>query len=220
MRILLKNGIIFTQNPQREVIQHSDVLIQDSKIIDIGKNLSCSDIDEIIDMEGMWIVPGFINAHVHLGESIYAPFISPTLTIDKYLAQTDAIAASVKDIEKKRLLISQYSLIQVLKNGTTTIGGGRTSQASEQIGTRTVSAYMLMKSKKLGYLTEDFKKKIGDFLSETSLPLITKAIFIHSFNMVDRGIISETSRTLSENKLPFMIHIAEDLASKKETFKN
>lgn len=61
--LLIKNGRILTMTG--EIIEKGDLLISNSKIMDIGKeiNVDC----ETIDAEGMWILPGFIEAHCHIG---------------------------------------------------------------------------------------------------------------------------------------------------------
>ena len=61
---LLKNAKIY--NP--EAIQDTDVLIVGKSIAAIGKNLIIPDYvnGEVVDLQGKTMVPGFIDAHVHL----------------------------------------------------------------------------------------------------------------------------------------------------------
>ena len=44
---------------------NSDVLIEGNKIVAVGKNLEC-EADEVIDVKGKIIVPGFVDPHTHL----------------------------------------------------------------------------------------------------------------------------------------------------------
>ena len=63
MRILIQNGIIVTSNE----IYAADLLIEDGKIAQIGKNgLSSKAADEIIDAKGFPVFPGGIDPHVHM----------------------------------------------------------------------------------------------------------------------------------------------------------
>ncbi len=53
-----------------EVIRDQDVLIEDNRIIKIGRSLKAED-DEIIDAEGMLAIPGLINGHTHLAMTLF-----------------------------------------------------------------------------------------------------------------------------------------------------
>lgn len=62
--IFIKNGTI---NTITNGIIHEDILVQNGKIIEIGKNIVAPLDAEIIDANGKFIFPGFIDAHTHLG---------------------------------------------------------------------------------------------------------------------------------------------------------
>ena len=64
--ILIKNGLLV----DTEWIRREDILIVDEKISRIAKNINPNTLDpetEIIDAEGMCVMPGFIDAHTHFG---------------------------------------------------------------------------------------------------------------------------------------------------------
>lgn len=61
-KILFKNGNVF----YHKKIEQLDVLIEDENIIAIDKELH--DGDEIIDLQGRLLTPGFVDLHVHLRE--------------------------------------------------------------------------------------------------------------------------------------------------------
>lgn len=65
MRLIIKNGIII--NPARHQHEKGDVLVEDGKIISLGKVADVSDA-EIYDAEGCFVTPGLIDMHVHLRE--------------------------------------------------------------------------------------------------------------------------------------------------------
>ena len=84
MKTLLKNGTIFDGSMNAPFV--GDVLIEDDKIISVGK--SVEEADEIIDMTGKYVCPGFIDAHSHNdffcdrddSEKFFAPFIKQGIT--------------------------------------------------------------------------------------------------------------------------------------------
>ena len=73
MKTLIKNGLFFSGNADENAIKQ-DVLIDDSgRILEIGSNLSISvEGLEIIDAEGKWIVPGFVDSHTHYDAEVLA----------------------------------------------------------------------------------------------------------------------------------------------------
>ncbi|TZE82579.1 amidohydrolase [Calorimonas adulescens] len=62
--ILLKNGNIYTM--AGEVIEGGDILINDGRIVEVGRNIDPSGA-EIMDVSGKFVMPGIIDAHCHLG---------------------------------------------------------------------------------------------------------------------------------------------------------
>ncbi|HZK10730.1 MAG TPA: amidohydrolase [Clostridia bacterium] len=61
---VIKNVKVLTMEGPTEVYEDVDVAIENGKIKEIGKDLTG---DEIIDGEGHFLLPGFIDAHCHLG---------------------------------------------------------------------------------------------------------------------------------------------------------
>lgn len=50
-----------------ETIENGQVLIKDNKIIEVGNNIKVSDDCKVLDAEGGYVLPGFIDAHCHIG---------------------------------------------------------------------------------------------------------------------------------------------------------
>ena len=63
--LFIKNGYIMTM--AGDVIEEGSILIKDGKIAEVGKDLVAPLDAEIIDAEGKLILPGFIDAHCHIG---------------------------------------------------------------------------------------------------------------------------------------------------------
>lgn len=63
--IFLKGGMVYTMtSAQPEVM---DVLLEDKKIKAVGKNLKVPKKARVIECEGKLVMPGFVDAHCHLG---------------------------------------------------------------------------------------------------------------------------------------------------------
>ena len=62
--LVIKDAKIYTS--AGKVYEKGDILIEDGKIVDIGENLSW-DQGEIIDANGLVVIPGIVDAHSHIG---------------------------------------------------------------------------------------------------------------------------------------------------------
>lgn len=62
--LVLKNGRII--DPANGIDMMGDVGIFDGKIVDSGKQLDTADAQQIVDLEGRWIIPGVIDPHTHV----------------------------------------------------------------------------------------------------------------------------------------------------------
>ena len=72
MQTYLKNGYIVSMDQQDTVFDGGGVLVEDDRITAVGKvdpRLVTPDA-EVIDLQGKYILPGFVNAHVHTSQQI------------------------------------------------------------------------------------------------------------------------------------------------------
>ncbi len=65
--LLIKNGILYTMETRNPV--HGDLLIKEGKIVKIAESIQENEEMEIIDADGLYVFPGFIDAHSHIGIS-------------------------------------------------------------------------------------------------------------------------------------------------------
>lgn len=63
MKILIQNGHVLDPESKREGIL--DVLVEDDKIVKVAEKIGDS-ADRVIDATGCYVMPGFIDLHVHL----------------------------------------------------------------------------------------------------------------------------------------------------------
>lgn len=72
MAILLKNiWTAVTFNDKDEILSNTDILIQDNQISSIGKNIAPSAGAEVIDCTNLVALPGFVNTHHHLYQTLF-----------------------------------------------------------------------------------------------------------------------------------------------------
>ncbi len=66
--ILIKNGTLVTMD-QASTIVRADLLIRDERIAEIGSAGMTADV--VIDAEGCAVIPGFVQTHIHLCQTIF-----------------------------------------------------------------------------------------------------------------------------------------------------
>jgi imidazolonepropionase-like amidohydrolase len=124
MKILFKNANIYpiTSEPFK-----GDLLIENGKIKKLAKNIRAK-ADEVIDVEGKYIFPGFVDAHSHIGvfeegvgEGYYQDGNEMT---DPNTAQVRVIDAFYpEDAAIKRALEGGVTTVMVVPGSANPIGG-------------------------------------------------------------------------------------------------
>jgi 5-methylthioadenosine/S-adenosylhomocysteine deaminase len=66
--ILIKNGVLVTMDPANTIVR-GDLLLQDGRIAEIGGRGQTA--DTVIDADGCAVIPGFVQTHIHLCQTIF-----------------------------------------------------------------------------------------------------------------------------------------------------
>ena len=120
MKILIKNGTLISMDEKRDKIEENiDILIEGSKICEIGNNLSNENIDKTIDATGKIVMPGLVNAHCHVPMSIFRE------TVEGYNLQ-EWLNDKIWPMEDKLVNEDIYwasclSYIEMIETGSTTV---------------------------------------------------------------------------------------------------
>jgi 5-methylthioadenosine/S-adenosylhomocysteine deaminase len=67
-RILIKGGIVLSQDPDVGELPEADVLVDGDRIVEVGRNVSATDA-KVIDAAGDIVIPGFVDTHRHTWET-------------------------------------------------------------------------------------------------------------------------------------------------------
>jgi imidazolonepropionase-like amidohydrolase len=100
--MLIKNGTVLTVTKGN--LESTDVLIKDGKISQIGKNIAAPAGAKVIDATGLYVMPGIIDAHSHIG-------------LDAINEGTNAITPEVKTGDMVNPM--QVSIYRALAGGCT-----------------------------------------------------------------------------------------------------
>ena len=63
MKTLLKNGRIYDGSGAEAF--EGDILLEDEKILRVGRNLDPNQAERVVELKGLCVAPGFIDAHSH-----------------------------------------------------------------------------------------------------------------------------------------------------------
>src|SRR5947207_9674717 len=72
MSLLVRGGVILTMNDRLDIVE-GDVSIVDGLIAAIGPNIA-ERHDRVVDARGGYVLPGFIQTHIHLCQTLFRGF--------------------------------------------------------------------------------------------------------------------------------------------------
>jgi 5-methylthioadenosine/S-adenosylhomocysteine deaminase len=112
--ILIKGGTLLTMAEQDAVVR-GDLLIRDGRIASLGKTGQTADV--VIDAVGCAVIPGFVQSHIHLCQTLFRGAADDLLLLDwlkKRVWPMEAAhtAASVK-------ASARLGVAELIKGGTT-----------------------------------------------------------------------------------------------------
>jgi len=117
---IIKNGLIYTMNKKRKIIEDGSIAIQEGKIVETGKTEKIEskyDAKNIIDATDKAVLPGFVNVHTHL-PSIFVRGVYGVVREGLY-----QVLFPVKEYLKPEhcYKLGLASCIEALSTGSTTI---------------------------------------------------------------------------------------------------
>lgn len=114
--VALRGGIIVTMNPRREIFR-GDILVENGKISAIGKINAGEAIE--IDCSNLIILPGFVQTHVHLCQTLFRGQ-ADDLTLMDWLQKRIWPLESAMDPASMRAS-ARLGIAELIKSGTTTL---------------------------------------------------------------------------------------------------
>jgi 5-methylthioadenosine/S-adenosylhomocysteine deaminase len=113
--ILIKNGTIVTMDPKNSIVR-GDVLIRDARIAEIGGEID-GGINEVIEANGCVVLPGFVQTHIHLCQTLFRGAADDLSLID-WLKQRIWPMEAAHTRESIRAS-AQVGIAEMIKGGTT-----------------------------------------------------------------------------------------------------
>lgn len=202
--LLIKNGLIVTQNLKREIKQ-TNIGIKDEKIIYVGDKTIPS--KNVIDAKEYVILPAFLNAHIHFGEYFLRGY-KKSLSTEEYILLGEKFHTKFKDIiDEIRSNSIDNVLLESIKNGTLTVFGVRGWPNVQKFPVNAFLGYPMMNSQKLNEYRLNFEQKFNSLEKNENVEYF---IGLHSVKWIENDTLIEISNFLKNNtKIKLSLHICE-----------
>lgn len=115
--ILIKNGTLVTMNPRRQVLQ-GDLWIERGHIQALGQGLR-KRAASVLDATGKIVLPGFVQTHVHLCQTILRGAADDLALLDWLKRRIWPLEAAHD--EQSLRASAQLGLAELIRGGTTTV---------------------------------------------------------------------------------------------------
>ena len=114
--VVLEGGIVVTLDEERRIYDPGYIVVDGGSIVDLGSGSSNSyNAKKTIDASGKVILPGIINAHNHLDQSLYRG------CFDEKQYSRDSLLIMAKQLTRDRAKkAASLSLLEQVKYGITT----------------------------------------------------------------------------------------------------
>lgn len=119
MNILIRNGLIVTMNPKREVF-HGDVLIEGNRIREVAPKIEPKSRPiEIYEAAGQIVIPGLIQAHTHLVQTLFRGEADDLSLLDWLKKRVWPMEAAHDEASIRAS--AEFGVLEMMKLGTTSI---------------------------------------------------------------------------------------------------
>mgnify|MGYP002638517422 FL=1 len=209
-KLIIKNCLFLNEEIN---LSRCKFMLMENGVITLISNTKPKINAEIFDAKNYLITPSFVNAHFHLGETIYKDYAN-TSSLKNYLEDTENINKLFKP--SSHHIISEVSLLEAIKHGTSIISCSRGWNATKKSGLRGDLGFPLMKSDKLKQFFVNFEKQFSEKSKEfpiqfqTNNNQIVMGLWIHSLNMIDESALKKAAIIFKKNKnISLTLHLAE-----------
>lgn len=210
MNILIENVKILTM-ADGEVIKNGNIYIEDRKIKKISKEKIGFSYDKKIDGENFLAMPGFINAHTHVGMSLFRNYSDDVELMD--WLNNKIWPLEDKLTEKDVYWASLLSQAEMIMTGTTTFADmyyyeDQTIEALEKSKMRAqISRGLTLEDENFSKIREniDLYKKYENSQDGR----INIALGPHAVYTTDKNYLKEISKVSKKYNIPIHIHLSE-----------
>jgi len=115
--LLIRGGTVLTMNDRLDIVE-GDVSVRDGRIESVGR-VDRPDHDSVVDASGALVLPGFIQTHIHLCQTLFRGFADDLALIDWLRARIWPMEAAHTPASLR--VSARLAACELLSSGTTTV---------------------------------------------------------------------------------------------------
>lgn len=220
LKIAYLNADFYTMDMDNHIFKNGMMIVDDQKISYIGPTSTdlLSDVDQVVDLCGKWVLPGLVNVHSHILMTILRGNGDDMLL--KPWLETKIWPIEAKFTTEIASVSAQLGMLEMLKSGTTTfsdmfnpkgIDADAVMEVIGETGMRGAFSYSIFsfgtEQEQKANLTgaERFSKTYKTYANGR----LTAMVAPHSPYACTPEAIAESARIAKENDLMVHIHVSE-----------
>ncbi len=216
MSILIKNGWIVTQNPNRDIIR-GNVYVEDNHIREVGDVKVEADI--VIDAREMIVMPGLINTHTHVGMTDMRG-IADDVNLENFLTKMwkEEAKRGRDDIYRG----AKLGIEEMLRTGTTTFVDMYSDEdviakAVKELGIRAYLGWAVVDEEittQAGSPLKNAEKFVREFMDDE---LVTPLIAPHAVYTCSEETLLKSKEIADQYDVMMTMHVSE---TRKEVYEH
>ena len=210
---VIKNGTVITMDDMRnEQYSKLDIVIEDNIIKEVTPEYN-GPYDELIDATNKIVMPGLINAHTHLGMSIFRA-TNDNLDLNTWLTKKIwPIENNMNDNDMYYTTL--LSCIEMIKTGTTTCNDMYFCVDGELKALQETKMRCMFSRTLIGDVDNDGISKINEleklYLNHKDDELLTFSAAIHGLYTCTKPYLIKCKEIADKYSLPIHIHFCENV---------
>ena len=221
--MLLRNVVLATLDPPR--VTSGDLRIEGTTIGERAPTLATRDDEDLLDLEGALVLPGFVNAHTHLYSALARGMPGPKETprgfvemlqrvwwrldraLDEETVRLSALAGAIDAaLSGVTLVVDHHASPSVIPGSLDIL-----RSAVEEVGLRSVLCYEV--TDRNGHQGRDLGlEESRRFLASGPTPLTRGMVGGHASFTLSGETLERLAALVEGAGAPFHIHVAEDRA--------
>ncbi len=118
MTCLLRGGLVVTMNPGRDIL-NADILIRGDRIAAIGPALPLPPDAELVDVAGRVILPGLVQAHMHVTQALFRGLSDDLALMDWLERRTWPLEGA--HTAESNAVSARLAAAELIRSGTTSV---------------------------------------------------------------------------------------------------